>query len=119
MENIANLISKLEEQKEKLGNGIFDQELLDKYLDASFLKQCNEAKEIETVPKETRMEVELSGLSTLELNTRLNRLNPYDTANPTFIRAFGNWDASVKNKPIIIKIPETKFKQRQKTKQVA
>jgi len=43
--NAKELIQELQNQKEMLGNGFFDQELLEKYLDASFLKQYNENEE--------------------------------------------------------------------------
>lgn len=95
------LINELQRQKELLGNGFFDQELLEKYLDASYTK---------------KQEIKLYGLTSVEtLQNKLTRIYPYATAKPNFNRIKGNWGAlynAINNSKISVSIINRKQKQK-------
>ncbi len=108
--NTEELIQELQRQKEMLGNGFFDQELLEKYLDASYLKPYNEDEE----------QIELFGLNSVEtLQTKLTRIYPYAIAKPKFNRMRGKWSTlyniTQNSNRVIIPITHTNNKQKLKT----
>ena len=109
-----DLINELQNQKDMLGKGFFDQELLEKYLDASYLRKQNK-KELEDTKQ-----IELYGLNSIEsLQTKLTKIYPYTTAKPRFNRSKGDWNTLYNitndNNRINITIQTTHFKQKQKT----
>ena len=111
--NAKELIQELQNQKEMLGNGFFDQELLEKYLDDSYLKK-SESTEIEN-------QIELYGLDSIEsLQTNLNRIYPYTTAKPRFNRIKASFNVlynitKTPTKKVSVNINNTISRQKQKT----
>ncbi len=111
--NTRDLITELENQKELLGKGFFNQELLEKYLDASYLKK-SESTEIEN-------QIELYGLDSIEsLQTNLNRIYPYTTAKPRFNRIKASFNVlynitKTPTKKVSVNINNTISRQKQKT----
>jgi len=109
--NAKELIQELQNQKEMLGNGFFDQELLEKYLDASFLKQYNENEE----------QIKLFGLETVDsLQNKLTKIYPYATTKPKFNRIKGDWNTMnnithASKQKITITLNNITSKQKQKT----
>lgn len=113
--NTKQLISELKKQKEMLGHGIFDQELLERYLDASFLKKCS-GKEVPTTQS-----LEIYGINSVnQITEKLNRIYPYETAKPNFVRAHSDHYtlyqiAKKTSKPTIIKMTKINDRSYQKT----
>ncbi len=88
--NNKQLIEELKKQKEMLGQGFFNEELLEKYLEASYLNKCNKPVEENIVEKEN---IELSGIDSLEnLHNSLEKIYPYKVTNPRFKRIKNTWD---------------------------
>ncbi len=73
------IIKELEKQKAMLGTGVFDIELLEKYLNLS-------AAEVE------KLNIDVHGIgSTKQIVNRFQRLKPYKFTKPNFIRIKGEW----------------------------
>ena len=88
--NTGQLINELKKQKEMLGKGFFNEELLEKYLNASYLNKYNKPLEENPLEKEN---VKLSGIDSLEsLKNSLAKIYPYKLTNPRFKRIKNTWD---------------------------
>ncbi len=88
--NTGQLINELKKQKEMLGKGFFNEELLEKYLNASYLNKYNKPLEENLLEKEN---VKLSGIDSLEsLKNSLAKIYPYKLTNPRFKRIKNTWD---------------------------
>lgn len=111
--NTRELIQELQKQKEMLGNGFFNQELLEKYLDATFLKNSNEEKE-------NQNEITIYGQTSLDtMKSKIAKIYPYTTVKPRFNRIKGNREELYKNmhnpfSTIRISVVTTSNKQKQK-----
>lgn len=109
----SELIKELEKQKEMIGNGFFDQDLLEKYLTLS-------ASHIQE-PEEDRLDVQIHGISDLSyINNQLTKIYPYSTVKPSFTKARGQWYtlyaiAKKTDVPVTLTIKQTTEKQYQKT----
>lgn len=107
------IIKELEKQKEMIGNGFFDQELLEKYLTLS----ASHNQE----PKENRVDISVHGIGDLNyINNQLEKIYPYTTVKPSFTKARGKWYtlyaiARKTDVPVTISIKQTADKQYQKT----
>lgn len=107
------LIKELEKQKDMIGTGFFDQELLKKYLTLS----ASHAQE----PEEDEIEIPIHGISNLNyISNQLEKIYPYATVKPSFTKARGQWYtlyaiARKTDVPVTISIKQTSEKQYQKT----
>lgn len=107
------LIEELEKQKEMIGTGFFNQELLEKYLTLS----VNHIQE----PEENKINIPIHGIGDLSyINNQLEKIYPYTTTKPTFTKARGKWYtlytiARKTDVPVTISIKQTTEKQYQKT----